>query len=47
MLLDFSLPDQLLQIERFVDWSDLEIAYFDWHAQSGHRATTKISREWV
>ena len=47
MLLDFSLPGQLFHIERFVDWGDLEIAYFDWHAQSGHRAITKISRYWV
>ena len=47
MLLDFSLPGQLFHIERFVDWGDLEIAYFEWHAQSGHRAITKISRYWV
>ena len=31
------LPDQLFYSERFVDWGNLEIAYFNWPAQGCHQ----------
>ena len=31
------LPDQLFYSERFVDWGNLEIAYFNWHALGCHQ----------
>ena len=37
MLLDFSLADQLFYTERSVDWGNLEIAYFNRHAQGCHQ----------